>query len=84
MERTKLTSIRLESDVYDKIEELAKVHSYWKKSNVINSLLAAVLFNFDSREIYDMLRTYNWNRNRVDCKFEITKDLCDKKRKWYG
>lgn len=80
MERTKLTSIRLELDVCDKIEELAKQHDYWKKSSIINSLLAAVLFNFDSREIYDMLRTYNWNRNRVDCKFEITKDLCNRKR----
>lgn len=81
MERTKLTSIRLELDVCEKVEELAKQHSYWKKSTIINSLLAAVLFNFDSKAIYDMLRTYNWDRNRVDCKFEITQDLCDRKRK---
>ena len=77
---TKLTSIRIPSDVYEKIEALEKRHTYWKKSAIINGLLAAVVFNFKDEELYDMIREWAWNRNEVDCKFEIKSELCPKKR----
>ena len=78
---TNLTSIRIPSDVYEKIEALADRHSYWKKSTIINGLLAAVLYNFKDEEIYDMIREWAWNRNEVDCKFEIIPEICPPKRK---
>ena len=72
MIETKLTSIRLELKTLEKIEACAAKHRYWKRSAVINNILSAVFENFSEREIYDMMRTYNWTHNVVDCKFEIT------------
>lgn len=75
MERTKLTSIRLRNEVLDKIDEIAARHNYWKRSEVINTLLDAVVSNFNNRQIYDMLRRWDWRLNVVKTEFEITKEL---------
>lgn len=75
MERTKLTSIRLRNEVLDKIDEITAKHNYWKRSEVINTLLDAVMSNFNDRQIYDMLRRWDWRLNVVKAEFEITKEL---------
>lgn len=75
MEETKLTSIRLRVDVLQKIDKIAKDHIYWKRSEVINTLLLAVVSNFNDRQIYDMLRRWDWRQNVVKAEFEITKEL---------
>ena len=75
MEYTKLTSIRIEVDIFEKIEKLSDKHEYWKRSSVINNLLRAVLDNFDDRQVYDMLCRYRWSRNVVKTEFEITDEL---------
>ena len=75
MIETKLTSIRLRKDVLQKIETISKGHRYWKRSEVINNLLAAVVFNFNDGQIYNMLQSWNWRNNVVKAEFEITKEL---------
>lgn len=69
---TKLTSIRLEEEVLQKIEEFVKVHRYWNRSQVINNILASVLKNFESGEIYDMVRTPLYRGYEVDSHYKIT------------
>lgn len=75
MEETKLTSIRIPMDVLQKIEKISTDHRYWKRSEVINNLLAAVVFNFNDGQIYNMLRRWDWRQNVVKAEFEITKEL---------
>lgn len=75
MEETKLTSIRLRTDVLQKIDKIAKDHTYWKRSGVINTLLLAVVSNFNDGQIYNMLRRWDWRFNVVKAEFEITKEL---------
>lgn len=75
MERTKLTSIRLETGISNKIDQIAAKHTYWKRSAVINNLLQAVLNNFNDGQIYDMMCTYRWRRNIVKTDFTITDEL---------
>lgn len=75
MNETKLTSIRIPVDVLQKIEKIVKDHRYWKRSEVINNLLAAVVCNFNDGQIYDMLRSWDWRNNVVKAEFEITKEL---------
>ena len=75
MDTTKLTSIRLESKTIEKIDNFVKTRTYWKRSGVINNILAAVLENFTPWEIYQMVQRYNWERNKVNAKFEITEEL---------
>lgn len=69
---TKLTSIRLDEEVLQKIEEFVKVHRYWNRSGVINSILESVLSNFDSGEVYDMVRTPLYRGYEVECNYKIT------------
>lgn len=71
----KLTSIRLDSDVLTAIDEFCEKNRYWKRSAVINSILAAVTKNFSSGDIYNMVREWNWINHVVDAKFEITEEL---------
>lgn len=75
MEETKLTSIRLRVDVLQKIDKIVEDHHYWKRSEVINNVLLAVVSNFNERQIYDMLRRWDWRQNVVKAEFEITKEL---------
>lgn len=80
----KLTSIRLDAVVVDAVEKLVKKHSYWKKSQIINALLEAVFLNFTEGQIYDMMRTYNWDRREVQTAFEIMDEMCNSKYTKYG
>lgn len=75
MNETKLTSIRIPVDVLQKIDRIVKDHRYWKRSEVINTLLLAVMSNFNDGQIYDMLRQWDWRQNVVKAEFEITKEL---------
>ena len=75
MNTTKLTSIRLETDTITKIDNFVENRTYWKRSTVINNILAAVLENFTPNEVYEMVRRYSWERNKVNAKFEITLEL---------
>lgn len=68
----KLTSIRFDVDVLEKIERFTADHRYWKRSDVINLVLRAVFENFGTGEIYDMVREWAWNNKKVNAKFEIT------------
>lgn len=81
MERTKLVSVRLETETFDKIEKIVERERYYKRSDVINNLLKAVLDNFDDGQIHDMMHRWNWDRNVVKTQFEITKELKPYKRK---
>ena len=75
MNETKLTSIRIPVDVLQKIEKISADHRNWKRSEVINDLLAAVVCNFNDGQIYNMLRRWDWRNNVVKAEFEITKEL---------
>lgn len=75
----KLTSIRFDVPVLEAAEKFVASHRYWKKSDVINSLLAAVFENFGHDEIYDMVRTWCWRDKKVETKFEITDERRPKK-----
>lgn len=83
-DNAKLISMRLEADLFDAIKELEQKHTYWNRSAIINNLLAAVLYNFDSGAIYDMLRTYNWDRHEVEATFKINNDSLLPKSKRHG
>lgn len=71
----KLISLRMEPEMVEKLDELAKSHIYWKRSDIIRNILTAVLAEFDSRAIYDMIRYYYNRKNMIDAKFEITDEL---------
>lgn len=81
MDNTKLISIRLEEKSFQKIEQLATAHYYWKRSGVINNLLSAVLENFSDEDIERMLHRYKWEKNVVVAKFEVTEEIKPYKRK---
>lgn len=79
----KLTSIRLDPVVVDAVEKLVNKHSYWKKSQILNALLMAVFLNFTESQIYDMMRSYNWDRREVQTAFEIMDEMCNSKHSKY-
>lgn len=81
MERTKLVSVRLETETFEKIEKIVDRETYYKRSDVINNLLKAVLDNFDDGQIHDMMYRWKWDRNVVNTQFEVTKELKPYERK---
>lgn len=81
MDRTKLVSVRLETETFDKIEKIVARETYYKRSDVINNLLKAVLDNFDEGQIHDMMYRWKWNGNVVKTQFEVTKELKPYERK---
>lgn len=75
MEKTKLTSLRVNVDTLAKIEETRKNHPYWKTSSIMNGVLDAVFNNFDDQQIYAMLREWDWKKCITNVEFDITKEL---------
>lgn len=84
MERTKLTSIRLETDTLEKIEKVVGRERYYNRSEVINNLLRCVLTKFTERQVRDMMRRYRWQNNVCVTNFEITNELEPYNRKQNG
>lgn len=80
MDKTKLTSIRIEAETYEKIERYTAEIRWYKKSQIINNILTAVFENFTDQQIRDMISRYKWWRNKVETKFECTKELKPLKR----
>lgn len=81
MERTKLISVRIETETFEKIEKIVEHEDYYKRSDVINNLLKAVLDNFTPEQIHDMMYRWKWDRNVVETQFKVTKELKPYKRK---
>lgn len=75
MERTKLTSIRLETDTLEKIEKLVERGRYWNRSEVINNLLRCVLTKFTDGQVHEMMQSYRWRNNICITEFEVTEEL---------
>ena len=58
MENLKLISVRIDPVTLKKIDDFQRLHRYWKRNTIINSLLSAVVDTMDDGTLYDMVR-YN-------------------------
>lgn len=71
----KLVSVRMDDELIQKLDEVAKNHFYWKRSDIIRNILIAVLAEMSKVDIYNMIRYHYFKKNVVDAKFEITDEL---------
>ena len=67
----KLTSVRIDPDTLEKIEEFLKRHEYWTKNAVINNVLTAVMERFSDGDIYDMCRTCKFDKEPITAIYKI-------------
>lgn len=67
----KLTSVRLDPDTLEKIEMFVQKHDYWTKNCVINKILSSVMERFSERDIYDMVRTWQFTKNPITAIYKI-------------
>lgn len=74
MENKVQISIRLEPEIMRAAEKAIAGSSYWKRSDFINRILLAIIYNFDERQIYDMMRWSPWNKRKMKCEFKETED----------
>lgn len=72
---TKMTSIRLSSEVDSEICRFLQRHPYYNRSTFINSVLECVLKEFDEDAIYDMARYTMFSQFACIGGFAITKDF---------
>ena len=74
-ENLKLISVRLDEDLINKLDEVAKNHSWWKRSDIIRNILIAALAEMSAGDLYNMIRYHYYKKNVVNAKFEITDEL---------
>lgn len=67
----KLTSVRLDPDMLESLENFVSKHEYWTKNGVINSVLTAVFKRFSEKDIYDMVRTWDGTKNPITAIYRI-------------
>ena len=77
----KLISVRLDEDLIEKLDELARKYTYWGRSGIIRNILIAALNEMPENAIYDMIRYSFYDKNVVNAKFEITDELKPYERK---
>ena len=76
MENKIQISVRLEPEIMRAAEKAIAAHSFWKRSDFINQVLLAVIYNFNDQQIYDMMRWSSWSRKKVECEFrELDEEL---------
>lgn len=75
-EKSRLITVRLSPIVVDKLEEQVKRNKYYSRNAVIEQILKAVLFNFDSRQIATMLRYWAHSGIKYSAEFrDISEEL---------
>lgn len=67
----KLTSVRIDPDTLDKIDEFLKKHNYWTRNAVINNVITAVMERFSNSDIYDMCRTDKFGNEPITAIYKI-------------
>ena len=75
MEQLKLISVRLNKEVVDEIDDLAKKHSYWTRSHIINSLLYACMRCARPGTLFDMISTLYPDDKKIHLYFGKDEDL---------
>lgn len=73
MEKLKLVSVRLEPAIIEKLEQIHKRETYWKKTSIINRLLHQLLFCSDPRTLHKMLSEWYAEEKGYTVRFEIDK-----------
>lgn len=67
----KLTSVRLDPDMLEAVEKFVDKHYYWTKNGVINCILTTVFKRFNEKDIYDMCRTLDGEKNPITAIYRI-------------
>lgn len=67
----KLTSVRIDPDTLDKLDKFVSKHTYWTRNAVINSVLTTVMNRFGDRDIYDMVRTWQFTKEPITAIYKI-------------
>lgn len=70
----KLTSVRLDPDMLEKVEKFQRSYHYWTKNGIINAVLVAVFEDFDERDIYDMVRCNRIAKSPILASYRIVKN----------
>lgn len=69
----KLTSVRLDPDMLEKVAKFQKDHYYWTKNAIINAVLVAVFEDFPDQDIYDMVRCNRVTKSPILASYRIVK-----------
>lgn len=69
-ENLKNYSIRLGSDEVRRLDALARVHFYWKRSGIIRGILLAVFRALSDAQIYDLVR-FGYGTSWIEIKINI-------------
>lgn len=64
MEQTKVISFRFDESTIKLIEEKLKRQRYWKRNAFVERLLFFVLSKLSDNDIYEIIRTYKYDRER--------------------
>ena len=67
----KLTSVRIDPDTLEKINQFAQKHEVWTRNAVINSILTAVMERFSDSDVYDMCRTSYFENDPITAIYKI-------------
>lgn len=73
MERTKVISFRFEESTIKLIDDAVSRQRYWKRNALVEQLLFFVLSKLSNKDIYDIIRTYKYDRERFTAlRLELT------------
>lgn len=75
----KLISIRMDERVLVKCAEFIQKHKYLTRSDLINRILLAVLYNFNDEQLYEMCNHWQWREYKVTAEFKTTTERRSKK-----
>lgn len=64
MERTKVISFRFDESTIKLIEMKVEKQRYWRRNAFVEQLLYFVLSKLSDDDIYDIIRTYKYDRER--------------------
>lgn len=80
MEQTKVISFRFDESTIKLIDDAVKRQRYWKRNAFVEQLLFFVLSKLSDEDIYEIVRTYKYDRERFTALYlllvEGDKDKC--------
>ena len=64
MEQTKVISFRFDESTIKLVDDAVKRQRYWKRNAFVEQLLFFVLSKLSDEDIYEIVRTYKYDRER--------------------
>lgn len=72
MDRTKLISVRIDTDALKEIDQFTKERVYWRRNTIINSVLTSLFLNARPEDIRELITWWKHSSTQLEISVKVS------------